>query len=210
MAAHERAGRVLVAWTITCTVEAVTTFLADWGGSVLAGASIVCLFRKSLWYWYLGLASNALWFYLFVETSTLMVAGLQVSYAIFALYGILRWRREARGQLLSLAWDHAGTALAVGVLAGTVWATSFAEWTNWVEFTAVAIAILANWLTALKVIWCWPVWILTNVLFAVLFFDQELWGLFLVQFLFAGLSLVGFREWLRERPSGLMAGASHA
>jgi len=52
----------------------VDRFVADWGGSLLAGVSIVCLFRKSLWYWYASLGSSALWFYLFVATSTLMVA----------------------------------------------------------------------------------------------------------------------------------------
>jgi hypothetical protein len=60
----------------------VDRFLADWGGSLLAGIAIVCLFRKSLWYWYASLGSSALWFYLFVTSSTLMVAGLQVSYAL--------------------------------------------------------------------------------------------------------------------------------
>jgi nicotinamide mononucleotide transporter len=173
-------------------------FLADWGGSILAAISIVCLFRKSLWYWYTGIAANVLWFYLFVTTSTLMVAGLQVSYAVFALYGIGRWRRERHGDRLSGGWDHGGTALALGIFALTVVATSFAGWPSWVEFAAVALSILANWLTAMKLVWCWPVWIATNALFAVLFFHAELWGLFTMQFVFAALSVVGLREWLRD------------
>ena len=52
--------------------------------------------------------------------------------------------------------------------------TDFAGWQSWVELTAVALAIAANWLTAQKVIWCWPVWISTNVLFGVLFWDAQL------------------------------------
>lgn len=185
----------------------VDRFLADWGGSLFAGISIVCLFRKNMGYWYASLASNALWFYLFVSVSTLMVAGLQVSYAIFALYGIARWRHERRTNDVPSAFDHIGTALALGILALTVAASSFAGWPSYVEFAAVALSILANWLTAQKVHWCWPVWMTTNVLFAVLFFHQELWGLFTMQFVFFALSVVGWRAWLREAPLAVPASA---
>src|SRR4051795_756753 len=95
--------------------------LADWGGSLLAGISIVCLFRKSLWYWYASLGSSALWFYLFVSTSALMVAGLQVAYALFAVYGIARWRRDGAPR----TFDHVGTAIALAILGLAVAATTF-------------------------------------------------------------------------------------
>lgn len=179
----------------------VDRVLADWGGSFLAGISIVCLFRKSLWYWYASLGSSALWFYLFVATSTLMVAGLQVAYALFAVYGIVRWRRPSG----SRAFDHVGTAIALGIFALAVAVTTFDGWAAYVEFAAVALSILANWLTAMKIVWCWPVWMSTNVLFAVLFYDAGLWGLFATQFLFFALSLVGWTAWLRERRPELEA-----
>ena len=62
----------------------------------------------------------------------------------------------------------------------------------------------------MKIVWCWPVWILSNVLFAILFYERDLWGLFLVQFLFAALSVLGYREWLRARPTRLVASGAHA
>jgi nicotinamide mononucleotide transporter len=172
----------------------IDRLLADWGGSLLAGISIVCLFRKSLWYWYASLGSSALWFYLFLATSALMIAGLQIAYALFALYDIARWRREGA----SRAFDHLGTAIAIAIFALAAAATTFDGWAAYVEFAAVALSILANWLTAMKVVWCWPVWMSTNVLFALLFWDAGLWGLFTTQFLFFGLSFVGWSAWLRH------------
>jgi nicotinamide mononucleotide transporter len=174
--------------------------LADWGGSAFAAVSIVCLFWKHIGYWYASLGANALWFYLFVESSTFMVAGLQVSYALFALYGIARWQRERNGGELPSVYDHVGTAIALGIFALTIAASSFADWPSYVEFAAVALSIFANWLTAMKVIWCWPVWMATNVLFAVLFAQNELWGLFTMQFVFFALSVLGWRTWLRQAP----------
>ncbi len=171
---------------------------ADWGGSITAAVSIVFLFRKSLWYWYFSIVATTLWFYVFLETDSLMVAGLQIFYTLFALYGIARWQVERRGLAVPQWLDHAGAVLALAILAATISLTEFSGWLSWIEPSAVALAILANWLTALKIVWCWPIWITTNVLFAVLFLHLELWGLFVMQFVYGGLSLVGWWTWLSE------------
>jgi nicotinamide mononucleotide transporter len=183
------------------------TTAADWGGSIAAAGSIVCLFRASLWYWYLSIVATTLWFALFLATDSLIVAGLQLSYTLFALYGIARWWLEARGRLVPGWLDHLGAAVAFGILAATVAVTDFAGWQSWVELAAVALAIAANWLTAQKVIWCWPVWISTNVLFGLLFWDAQLWGLFLMQFVYAALSVAGFAVWRCELITSRLAPA---
>jgi nicotinamide mononucleotide transporter len=189
-------------------VDAIT--LADWGGSVAAALSIVLLFRKSPGYWYLSIVATSLWFYVFVETESAMVAGLQVSYTLFALYGIARWHVEARGNPVPAWLDHVGAAIALGILAVTVAIADFVDWTTSVELVAVALAILANWLTALKVIWCWPVWIATNVLFGVLFWHFELWGLFTMQWVYALLSVGGFVAWHRASTGTMVVRAAEA
>lgn len=165
----------------------------------MAGASIVALFRKSLWYWYLSIVATLLWLYVFIRTDSAMVAGLQVFYVLFAFYGITRWALERRARPVPGWLDHGGLVLALGILAGAVALTEFADWTAYVELAAVCAAILANWLTALKVIWCWPIWIASNVLFAILFWHLDLSGLFLMQFVYAVLSVVGYYSWRRER-----------
>jgi nicotinamide mononucleotide transporter len=175
-----------------------TLSLADWGGSAAAAVSIVLLFRKSLWYWYVSIVATVLWFYLFLRTQSPMVAGLQLSYTLLAGYGIARWRLQARGTAVPGWLEHAGAGIAALIFVATVGLADFAEWPSYVEFAAVALSIFATWLTAMKVIWCWPVWIATNVLFAVLFWHHALLGVFAMQFLYAGLSLVGWRAWLRD------------
>ncbi len=172
--------------------------VADWGGSIAAAVSIVFLVRKSPWYWYCSIVATLLWLLVFLETESLMVAGLQLLYTVFALYGIARWRRESRGLTVPRGLDHAGALLAVAILAGTIAATRFADWTSWVELAAIGGSILANWLTALKLIGCWPVWIGTNVLFGLLFWHLELPGLFAMQFVYGGLSLAGWWSWARD------------
>jgi len=175
--------------------------VADWAGSIAAAISIVFLFKKSLWYWYFSIIATALWFYVFVRSDSLNVAGLQVFYTLFAVYGITRWFMQKRQRLVPAWLDHAGAILALTILGVTLSLTEFSGWTTWLELSAVALSIFANWLTALKIVWCWPIWILTNVLFALLFFHLELWGVFSMQFVYAVLSLVGWRMWLAEEQS---------
>jgi len=181
------------------------TTAADWGGSLAAAGSIVCLFRTSLWYWYLSIVATTLWFALFLATDAPIVAGLQLSYTLFALYGIARWRLESRLRPIPSRLDHVGAAVALGILACSILLAELDGWRSWVEVAAVALSIAANWLTARKRIWCWPVWISTNLLFAVLFWDAELWGVFVMQFVYAGSSVVGFTAWWRERRGRLIA-----
>ena len=126
-------------------------------------------------------------------------------YTLFALYGIARWRLESRLQPIPSRLDHVGAAVALGILACSILLAELDGWRSWVEVAAVALSIAANWLTARKRIWCWPVWISTNLLFAVLFWDAELWGVFVMQFVYAGLSVVGFTAWWRERRGRLIA-----
>jgi nicotinamide mononucleotide transporter len=180
-------------------VNAVTA--ADWTGSTVAALSIVALFRKSLWYWYLSIVATTLWFYVFVETDSAMAAGLQLSYIFFALYGIARWHLDRRGRRGPPWLDQLGTLVALAILGGTAALTDFGDRLAYIELGAVALAILANWLTAMKIVWCWPIWISTNVLFGVLFWHLELWGLFGMQWLYAALSVIGFRAWRREAPT---------
>ena len=184
--------------------------LADWGGSIAAAISIVFLFKKSLWYWYFSIGATLLWFYVFVETDTMMVAGLQLFYTIFAVYGIARWYRQKKGVTVPRWLDHAGAGVAVAIFAAAAAITDFADWPSYVEFAAVALSIAANWLTAMKIIWCWPVWIATNVLFALMFFHFELWGLFSMQFVYAALSVAGWYAWWRDARVGAPRALAHA
>ena len=182
-----------------------TLTAADWGGSLTAAVSIACLLRKSLWYWYFSIVATVLWFYVFLETRSLMVAGLQLFYTVFAVYGITRWYLQNRGRFVPPWLDHAGALLAVGILAATAAVADFRNWSSWVEFAAVALSIVANWLTALKVIWCWPIWITTNALFGLLFWHLALWGVFGMQFVYAALSVAGWWSWRRAESARIPA-----
>lgn len=170
----------------------------SWTGTLCIAISIWALFAKRLQYWLWSLASNAFLGTIFLAVGLPIAAGLQLAYALFAIYGIIRWARESRGQQISGSFDNTGTILACFIFVFSLYAASFTDAWTILEAGAVAVAIVANWLTCKKIVWCWPLWVITNIGFAVLFAHQGLWVLFASQWLFAAMSVWGWREWVLD------------
>lgn len=82
-----------------------------------------------------------------------------------------------------------------------------------VELVAVAATLVAVYLTARQVIWCWPLAIVSVVLYAVVFFQARLYADMGLQGIYLVLSIYGWWAWLHGgvdhgelRVTGLPAG----
>jgi nicotinamide mononucleotide transporter len=181
----------------------IPTWVLDWTGSALVVVSLFLLFEKRISYWHASNASLLPYFALFVSTEQYMLAGLQASYLIFGIHGLLLWRLEHRRDTTGTGfderlWYHAGWVLSLAIFAWTAGITDFVDGWAWLQFTIVSLALLANWATTRKWTWSWPVWLVVNVLQAVYFRHLELWGQFLLQFVLFGMSIWGWVAWRRD------------
>ena len=70
------------------------------------------------------------------------------------------------------------------------------------ESVAVLTGILCVWFNIRQNIWTWPVAIISSLLFAVVFFEARLYTTMLLQGLFVGISIYGWRTWLTGGPEG--------
>jgi len=70
------------------------------------------------------------------------------------------------------------------------------------ESVAVLTGILCVWFNIRQNIWTWPVAIISSLLFAVVFFETRLYTTMLLQGLFVGISIYGWRAWLTGGPEG--------
>lgn len=64
-----------------------------------------------------------------------------------------------------------------------------------IEWFAVAITLLAVWLTARQVIWCWPLGMISVALYAVVFWQARLYADMGLQALYFALSIYGWWSW---------------
>ena len=67
---------------------------------------------------------------------------------------------------------------------------------NYLEFVAVVLTLLAVFLTARQVIWCWPLAMVSVTLYAVVFFRAKLYADMGLQALYFGLAIYGWWAWL--------------
>ena len=66
---------------------------------------------------------------------------------------------------------------------------------NWLEAVAVVWGILTVWLTVRQNIWCWPIGSASNVLFAIIFFNERLYAGMTLQIVYIALNLYGWYKW---------------
>ncbi len=79
------------------------------------------------------------------------------------------------------------------------------------ELVAVAVSLLGIWLTARRMMVCWPVNILACALYFKLFLDVKLYADMVLQALFGLAIIYGWVAWARSRhPGAPAAGASGA
>jgi nicotinamide mononucleotide transporter len=178
----------------------VPIWVLDWTGSALVVISLVYLFGKRTTYWHWSNASLIPYFALFVSGKQYMLAGLQASYQIFGVHGLLLWRlehgRDAVGRPFNeRAWYNAGWILSLGIFGYTIAITDFVDRWAWTQFVIVSTSLVANWATTRKWAWSWPVWISVNVMQAVYFWHLRLFGQFALQFVLIAMSLYGWNRW---------------
>lgn len=180
----------------------IPTAVLDWTGSSLVVVSLVYLYGKRRAYWHWSNASLLPYFALFLTGRQYMLAGLQLSYLIFGIHGLMLWYREHRRDeggptFNERAWYNAGWILSLAIFGYTVAITKFTDRWAWLQFVVVSTSLLANWATTRKWSWSWPVWMTVNVMQAALFKHLNLNGQFFLQFALFAMSAYGWSVWRR-------------
>jgi nicotinamide mononucleotide transporter len=184
----------------------------DWSGSIAVVISLVFLFRKHEAYWHFSNLSLLPYFLLFASGHQFMLAGLQVSYLVFGIHGFILWRLEARRDNRGKAFDEKlwymlPWILSAAIFAYTVYMTDFIDNWAWLQFSVVSLALIANVGSTRKWVWSWYLWVVVNLMSAVLFWHYGLTAQFVLQFILAGMSVYGAKVWIDERnhPDGDIA-----
>jgi len=178
----------------------IPLWVFDWSGSFMVAMSLYYLWKIRSAYWHWSNASLLPYFLLFVSTHNLMLTGLQISYLIFGIHGLLLWRLERQRlsdgvRFAQGPWYAAGWLLSLGIFLYTVALTDFANAWVWLQFFVVTFSLIANMATTRTWIWSWYLWIAINCLQALYFGHAHLWGQFTLQFVLGAMSVSGLRKW---------------
>lgn len=160
--------------------------------------------REIHWGWPLAIVASLLYFLLFWRSRLYGEAGLQVVFAVVALWGWAQWLRGKGGdgaplrvhRLTARGWG--ASLLAFGLSWPALgWVLKAFTDTDvpWWDAFPTALSLVGQVLLGRKLLENWLAWIAVNTVSVALFAYKGLWltaGLYLV---FIALSGVGWRAW---------------
>ena len=180
---------------------------------VLALANIACNVFEIHWGWPLTVIASALYAWLFFASKLYGEAGVNVFFAVTAVWG---WSQWLKGQ-----YDDGETPLVIRRLTRRGVVNAAAAWTVlwavcaallhsvtdsdvvWADGFVTAGSIVGTFLLGRKFIANWPVWLLVNAASIALFAYKGLTLTVVLYAIFFGLALWGWVGWNRRMATSL-------
>lgn len=192
------------AWGVPVSyLEALAFVLSLW--------MVGCNLRVNPVAWPLAIASSLLYGILFAHFGLYGEAGLQLMFVTMSLWGWWQWLRgvDAQQQALKvrvLSSSQRGFNLlallvlwpVLGLLLDHITDSTVPYW----DALPTAGSLIGQWLLGRKWVDNWPVWLAVNLISLGLFAYKQLWLTVILYGIFAALSVVGWRQWLRLAAQG--------
>lgn len=176
--------------------------ILDFFGSAISLFSVCCMLKKNILYWYSSIVCNILWLVVFMSKPLYISAGLQISYMLFSIYGILRWKYKRNDKQFSYFLDVAGLSMSLMIILIALFSSSFRGFYDLIEIASVVFLITANLLTAREKVVCWYFWIIGDITYAIFLFHERIYGMFIIEIIFLALSFRGLYEWKKNYQEG--------
>lgn len=178
---------------------------------VLALANIACNVFEIHWGWPLTIVASVLYAWLFFASKLYGETGVNLFFAITAVWGWWQWlrghRADAAGPLQIASLDQRGLIFAV-VAWAVLWVACAAllraitdSDVIWADGFVTAGSIVGTVLLGRKFIENWPVWLVVNAASVALFAYKGLQLTVLLYVIFFLLAIWGWIGWRRRRPA---------
>jgi nicotinamide mononucleotide transporter len=174
---------------------------------VLSIAMVLCNFRVNPWAWPLAIVASALYGLLFASSRLYGEASLQLLFIVVAFWGWWQWLRgrgadgaALRVHLLPMRarWQIGALTLAAWPLLGWLLDRHTDSDVPYLDALPTVGSVAGQFLLGRKLVENWPVWLIVNLFSIGLFAVKALWLTVLLYAVFAMLSVVGWRVWLRQ------------
>lgn len=178
--------------------------------SLLGLIAVWLTVRENPWCWPIGLLMVLLYAWIFFADRLYSNTLLQFVYAALQLYGWWQWTRgkgpDQRLQVSSLTPLPMLRDLSIGLLGAAVLTYLMSHYTDaavpWQDASLCAFSLVAQLWMAQKRVQCWPLWIILDLLFVLLFIDQKLYLTAVLYGLFTAMACHGWLTWQRSFSAG--------
>ncbi|TCW85679.1 aminotransferase [Burkholderia sp. SRS-46] len=181
-------------------------------GVIVSTLGIWLTAKRRMLCWPVGLASVALYGWIFFDAKLYSDMLLQGAFAVLQVYG---WRRWLAQRVDTAAGDDAAHGAVVpasgitatkvlpdllaAVVGSALLGGIMARWTDaalpFVDASLTAFSLVAQYWTARRYIASWGLWIVVNVVYVGMFIVKELYLTAGLYALLIGIAVVGWRDW---------------
>ena len=171
---------------------------------VIVGAIYLWLeYRASIYLWIASIIMPAIYLVVFYDAGLYADTAINIYYLIIAIYGWYAWKRgNPDNQELSIthiSTRQAITMVALYVVMQVAISLVLIHLTDsdvpWFNGLTSALSIVGMWMLARKQIEQWIVWIVVDVLSAILYFSKDLDYTGALYILYAVVAVFGYRKW---------------
>lgn len=157
--------------------------------------------------WFFGLITSLLYVYVFFSSGIYADMGINVYYVIISIYGWYHWKypgkKEKKELPVSKITLKTGLILLViTLILFVVIAKILIKFTDseiaWYDAFTTAFSITATWMLARKILEHWMVWVMVDLLSAILYIYKGLYPTVLLFVVYTTLALVGYGQWLKQ------------
>ncbi|KVQ97346.1 nicotinamide riboside transporter PnuC [Burkholderia ubonensis] len=196
-------------------------------GVIVSALAIWLTAKRRMLCWPVGLASVALYGWIFFDAKLYSDMLLQGAFAVLQVYGWRRWLAQRVDRADGTAGGGASHGAVVpvsgvtpakvlpdliaAVVGSALLGGIMARWTDaalpFVDASLTAFSLVAQYWTARRYIASWGLWIVVNVVYVGMFVVKELYLTAGLYALFIGLAVIGWRDW-RNTAASVRAAAS--
>lgn len=186
----------------TIAEQLVATSTLEWFGTVTGLAAVVLSIRQHRAAWPVFIACYAAYAWLSADARLFAAAAMNGVFVVLSIEGWRSWKTDEDAVVKASGpriWMSAGAAWvgASAALSIVLFLSGRAD-APWLDASATAAGFVAQWLLTRKHTATWTFWLISDVLFMVLYGQAGYWvsvGLFGV---FTGLAVHGLVSWQRE------------
>jgi nicotinamide mononucleotide transporter len=182
--------------------------MLEWLGVVTGILYVWLAAKQSLYCWPVSLINLGIYFYIFLTHGLYADSGLQVFYLGLTLYGWWYWKRpsDALGVRVSVSVlnlkQRVGVLLlcaGITLMIAMVLQAATDSTVPWLDAHTTAVSLVAQALTARKVLESWLLWIWANIFYCGLYVYKDLLPTAGLYAFFIVLAIYGWNEWQRSR-----------
>ncbi|MBX7155532.1 MAG: nicotinamide riboside transporter PnuC [Candidatus Kapaibacterium sp.] len=165
---------------------------------------IILLTKRNVWSWVAGNVSVALQAWSFYDSHLYADMILQGIYFVMGAYGFYLWRKHGDEESFTILFltPKQKTLLALtGIVCALIIASTLHQFTDaakpFADSTLAVASIIATYLQVKKYMENWPLWIVLNTSYTLLYATRGLWLYSALSVIFGIFAITGWIEWKR-------------